>query len=242
MDGKAILVLAIIGVIGIAAGGWILANYEPQRTGNILVGLGVGGFIMAVLASPLKESIDVDDDSEGPEVSGGNIFAQVIGGFLFSIIPILLSVFTPLSIGIPVISYSVAVQGIVSIAIAPIIEELFFLTLAIIVYYLSLRVTGNRPIAIVFTLITIPAVFAAYHWVAYGATFLVGTAFIGAAIFRAITLIIILAVAAVADEGEVGFSTETVAPVIISLIIMHAVFNAFAFVSGLSKLGSVVGT
>jgi len=237
-QGKAIAILVIIGLVGVAAGGWILANFEPQRTGTILLGFALGGLIMGALAGPLKEVLEVNDEAAGPEITGSNIGAQFIGGFLLSIVPIILSVFTPLSIGLPELQLSIgiAVRAIVSIVIAPIVEELFFLTLAIVLYLLIMKFTDLKPIAITGTMIVISVLFAGYHWVAYGATFLVGGAFIGAAVFRFLTLMIVIIVSAAAEE-EVGFTAESVAPVIISLIIMHSMFNGFVFAQALSIVG-----
>jgi hypothetical protein len=234
--GKSVSLLVIISVIAVITAGWIQTNYEPQRTGNILLGLSIAALVFVAVAELFKDTANIDDNSAGPEISGRQLGVQAIVGVLLSIIPIVLSIITPFSIGLPSVNLSVVGQSIIRILIAPIVEEVFFLGTAIMVYYVALLLTKQRFAAIPITLVMVSATFSLYHWLAYGATFLVSGAFVGAAVFRFLTLLIVLAACFFADE-ESGFSVSSVAPVIITTIVMHMAFNAFITIRSLSVVG-----
>ena len=232
-DTGANLLMFTVAIFCIVLGGWVIANYEPQRTGIIFVALALLGLLLLMFGVFSDGILNIDDDSEGPEITKGELGVQAVGGIFAGIVPIIISLVTPLSIGLPIIALSLSGKIFVSVFVAPPIEEFFFLMLAIAIYKLSMKSTDeSRGISIAITLLVVPVVFAAYHWFAYGATWLVAGAFIGAAVFRLLTLLIVLAVSAA--DGEPGFSVQTVAPVILVVIIMHMLYNAFIFAKTLS--------
>lgn len=230
MDDYATVLLLTFAIVCIVLGGWVVANYEPVRTGNILVALALLGSALLFITILL----DTDDAGEGPEITKGEIGVQFLGGIFGGIIPIVLSLFTPLTLVMPIVALSVVGKVLVSILIAPPIEEFFFLMLACAFYAVMLKMTDSKGISILSTLLVVPLAFAFYHWYAYGATLLVSGAFIGAAVFRLLTLLIVLLVS---STEEIGFSVETVAPVIIATTMMHMVYNIFILGSSLSVVG-----
>lgn len=241
MERKDILLLSILGILNVAGTGWILTNYvsddsDPHAVGIKIFGLAVFGmilFLFNVVADVfLKWSADVD----APEIDGAEVGGQAIGGFFGGVVPILLSIFTPLSMTVPVLPFSTVGNFLISTLGSPPVEEFGFLMLAVALYLVIFRATKSKALAILAVLVIDPALFALYHWWAYGETLLVSGAFLGAAVFRELTLLLVLGVSGAA--GDTGFSLEAVAAVIIATIFMHFDFNGFTYVKGLSIVGS----
>ncbi len=238
MEFRARLLIAVLAVICIIAGTWMTTNYEPQRVGVIFTVLGAVVLLGALLEKQLLEITGAEAPDDGDaEINPGR---QAIGGIALGLIFILVGVFSAFSITIPHGSLStahgglaVAGEALISILGAPLLEEPFFLFfLPLVIFALAYKFTNNHSVSILLVLLLVSVIFALYHWIAYDASTLTAGAFFGAAIFRFITLLLVVLV----SKGE-GFSTGTVAPVIITAIIMHIMFNAFLYGKSLSIVG-----
>jgi hypothetical protein len=140
-----------------------------------------------------------------------NVFFGIIYGLIF----VLANLSTGFSIGLPLwaLSASSSIRSVVVIGLAPIVEDLFFLLVLVLTYYIFKK---NKIAALIATSI----LFGVYHLVAYQGQ--IGS-LISAMVFRAAVVLIYWS--RKADFGNL-FNTQTVS-VLVSVIIMHAVFNAF---------------
>lgn len=238
ISGKQLLV--VISILGLLGGLWLLTNYEPQRIGEILTGLSAASLIVVLAAGPLARSLGNTQSADGAGIV--DIRRSLGLGIAFGVILLFLSTVVNLTLVIPVVTYSVGAskflavtaQGFITVLVAPIIEEVFFLfVIPFVIYSLLYAKIKSNAATIAITVVLSSAAFALFHYYAYGASLLLSGAFLGAALFRLITLLIV-----VLRGGTHGFTIGDVTPTILSAIIMHAIFNFAVFTKYLVVSGT----
>lgn len=228
--GKSNLLIGSIAILGIIGGGWLLTNYKPITFGLIFTILSSVGLMVAVLARPIGRffSVDVPDDG-----GGGLALGKQLGLSFLGVVPIILFLTFSLSIGVPALTLSVLTNTLITVFLAPIVEEVFFLFVVPFLVGMYLRKLGIA--GFILNLLVSSFIFSVYHWLAYGATFLVGGAFIGAFVFRLLTLIVVAWIA-----KSTIYVPATVGRGIVTAILMHFMFNAFIVVNKLVIVPEVV--
>lgn len=230
MVDRGTLLIAGLSIIGVIAGYWVYVTFAPSYVGIIFAGMCFISLIVAVLARPIGSALgNTGASANSPDLRVGQ---QLILGIIFGLFFIALAYLTPFAIGVPTVSYAVSSSSspfsaigpsIVQTVIAPISEELFFFfVIPFLLYSLLMGWLRSRPGAVALTIILTSSLFALYHFRAYGATLLLSGAFIAAGSFR----LVVLLIAGIRGRAfSIGFEPASVAPVLLTAILMHVSFN-----------------
>jgi hypothetical protein len=236
MVDRGILLISGLSVVGIILGYWVYVTFAPSYVGAIFTGMCVISLLVAALAKPIGAALGNNDTGGTPDL---DLKKQLLLGGLFGLAFILLASFSPFAIGIPNVQYSVggnqflAVTGpsVVKTVVAPLSEELFFLfVIPFLLYSLLFGYLRSKSGSVALTILLSGVIFALYHYKAYGGTLLLSAAFLAAGGFRVIVLIID---GVKGSAFKRGFSPASVAPTIVTAIVMHALFNVAVVVKGL---------
>lgn len=223
------ILLAALAAAGLAIGYWYVSSFQPVKVGVFFLAVSITTLVVVLLSDKLFEAVKYDDDAGGFEITLPQSAYQFVAGSFLGLIPIVLSILTPLSITLPTVQLSVSGQALTSIIVAPLIEEPAFLfAVPVLLVAVAYAITKSKGASLTISFLGTCAIFSLCHWAAYGASALVSAQFLGAAVFRAITLLIVLG--ASAAEGDIGFGTNSAASVIIATIVMHAMFNAYVLI------------
>jgi membrane protease YdiL (CAAX protease family) len=211
------VLLGSISFLGIIGSGWVLTNYSPKSIGNILVVLSVIAFIFSLLYKQIGAFFQQSFSDAGAPL---RLKLQFLLGGLLGFIPIVLSLAFSLSIGTPSLSVNENIRYIIVVFLAPIVEESFFLF--VVPFFLARLLQRYGVVGFVVNLFLSSFIFAIYHWLAYGAVFGLSSAFIGAFVFRLITLVMVSLL-----SRSTQFTPLDVARGIVIAVIMHFMFNGF---------------
>lgn len=225
VTGKAII--GMVSILGMIGGGWLITNYEPLSVGVIAFALSLVALVVAVSAGLIARFFNTSlPSSDGAIGLKKQVWSSLLVG-----VPIGLNSAFGFTIGVPTLALSIATQSILTIFVFPAVEEVFFLFAVPFLLSLLLRKQGLFGVFLVFILTS--AIFSAYHWAAYGRTTLVAGVFMGAFLFRLLTLIVVAWLSGAALR-DLKFTPGQVGKGIVAAYLMHVIFNAYTITQSLS--------